>query len=72
MNINATLFGQFLFVLAIVLAFVGYYLGKRKTTTPKLVAVIVFFSALIQPLGLILIIVLALKKDLPKGQVEHA
>ena len=72
MNINATLFGQFVFFLAIVLAFAGYYLGKRKTTTPKLIAVIGFFSALIPPLGLIFIMVLALKKDLPKGQVEHA
>ena len=72
MNINTTLFGQFIFVSAIILAFVGYYFGKRKTETPKLVAAIGFATAFIPPLGAIFIIVMALKRNLPKKQVEHS
>lgn len=65
MNINATLLGEIIFVLAIVFAIVGFYLGKRKTETPMLVSVLAFFSALIPPIGLIFLMVLAYKKDLP-------
>lgn len=63
MNINATFIGQFILILAIVMAVVGYYLGKRKTETPVLTAVIAFFSALSPPLALIFLAVLVLKKD---------
>ena len=67
MNINATLFGQTIIILAIVFAVVGFYLGKRKTETPVLVSVLAFFSALMPPIGLIFLMVLAFKKDLPSA-----
>ena len=51
MNIDATLVGQLIFVLAIVMAVVGFYLGKRKTQTPFLVSVLGFVSALVPPFG---------------------
>lgn len=65
MDIDATVFGQFVFVLAIIMGITGYYLGKRKTQTPKLVATLCFFSALLPPLSAIFLMLLALKKDLP-------
>lgn len=63
MNIDATLVGQLIFVLAIVMAVVGFYLGKRKTQTPFLVSVLGFVSDLVPPLALIFLIVLVLKSD---------
>jgi RsiW-degrading membrane proteinase PrsW (M82 family) len=58
------LLGQTIFILAIVFAVVGFYLRKRKTETPVLVSVLAFFSALMSPIGLIFLMVLAFKKDL--------
>ncbi len=63
MNIDATLVGQLIFVLAIVMAVVGFYLGKRKIQTPFHVSVLGFVSALVPPLALIFLIVLVLKCD---------
>ena len=63
MNINATLFGQMIFALAIVMAFACYYLGKRKTQTPFVTSGLGFLSALIPPIALIFLIVLVLKND---------
>ncbi|MDC8831364.1 hypothetical protein [Alteromonas gilva] len=69
MEFNATLIGQIIAflvfsVLAIIVARVSYYLGKRKTETPKLVAAIGFFSVMIPPLALIYLMVLVFKKDI--------
>ena len=68
MNINATLFGEllaFIFILSIPLfIWLSYRLGKRKTTTPKLVAVIGGILALVPFLALIYIAMLSLKTDL--------
>ena len=63
MNINATLFGQVVIALAVVMAILGYYLGKRKTQTPILTAVVAFFTALIPPVALLFLVVLVLKND---------
>lgn len=65
MLLNATLIGQMIFVFAIVMAILGYYLGKKKTTTPAVTALIGFFSALIPPLAFIFLLVLVLKSDTP-------
>lgn len=65
MNINATFVGQLVFVLAITCAAIGYFLGRRKSSSPVLLAVVGFACGLIPPLGPIFILVLALKKDLP-------
>jgi hypothetical protein len=71
MNFNATLVGQFIFAFAIILTLIGYYLGKRKTQTPKMTAVIGFFSAFFPPFGIIFLIVLALKKDLTQEKGDN-
>jgi hypothetical protein len=68
MNFNTTLVGQFICAFAIILTLAGYYLGKRKTNTPKLTATIGFFSAFFPPFGVMFLIVLALKTDLPPEQ----
>ena len=70
MNINATLLGQAILLFSIALAALGYYLGKRKTNTPALMAFISFCTALIPPLGLLFITLLAMKKNLPKFATE--
>ncbi|MCF2915167.1 hypothetical protein L1266_02960 [Pseudoalteromonas sp. Cn5-37] len=64
MNINATLIGQIIVILIPVFAAISYFLGKRKTSTPIMVAVIGGLLALIQLFGLIFIAVLALKQDI--------
>ncbi|MEH6482250.1 MULTISPECIES: hypothetical protein [Pseudoalteromonas] len=64
MNINATILGQFIIILAIVMAALGFFLGKRKTQTPVLASIIGFFSALVPPLALVYLIVLVCKKDI--------
>jgi|TARA_Y100000815_G_C12910854_1_gene337833 4-hydroxybenzoate polyprenyltransferase len=63
-NISATLIGQIIFILIPVFAAISYYLGKRKTSTPIVVAVIGGLLGLIPLFGLIFIAVLALKKDI--------
>ena len=64
MSINATMFGQFIIVFAVIMALVTFYFGKRKTETPILASIIGFFSALIPPLALVYLIVLICKKDI--------
>ena len=64
MNISATFLGYFVLVMVPLFAAISYYLGKRKTSTPIVVAVIGGFLALIPLFGLIFIAVLALKQDI--------
>lgn len=68
MNINATWIGQIIFVLALLMAALGYYLGKRKTQSPILTSVVAFFSALIPPIALIFLIALVLKNDVKTSE----
>ncbi|GAA6186422.1 hypothetical protein [Aliiglaciecola sp. NS0011-25] len=68
MNINATLFGELIVVLALFMAVICYYLGRRKTETPFLVSLIGFFTAIIPPIALIYLIVLVFKRDLSTTQ----
>lgn len=63
MNINATLFGQIVIVLALIMAALGFYLGKRKTQTPVLAAVVGVLTAFIPPMALIYLAALVLKND---------
>jgi zinc transporter ZupT len=73
MNINATLAGQFIVVLAIVMAIICFYLGKRKTQNPALASLIGFFSALIPLIALVYLIVLVLRKDItPNNDVADS
>ena len=64
MNISSTLIGQIIVILIPVFAAISYYLGKRKTSTPIVVAVIGGLLGLIPLFGLIFIAVLALKQDI--------
>lgn len=63
MNINATLFGQVVLVLLPLMAVLSYYLGKRKTQTPKLAAFFGALLAFIPPFALLYIMVLIIKND---------
>lgn len=65
-NINATLMGQFMLLFIILITVISYFLGKKKTSTPKMTAFIGFLLAFIPPLGLIYIAFLVLKNDLEK------
>ena len=64
MNINATLFGQIVVVLALIMAGLCYYLGKRKTQTMLLAAVVGVLTAFIPPLALLYLAALVLKNDI--------
>lgn len=63
MDINATFLGQFIFISAIVIGLVSYYLGRRKTQTPVITGLLGFVLGLVPLLGLIYLVVLVLKRD---------
>lgn len=42
MSINATLLGEFILLIMLVIGGISFYLGKRKTTIPIFVAALVF------------------------------
>lgn len=63
MNINATLYGQVVVVLLLIMAVLSYYLGKRKTQTPKLATFLGILLAFIPPFALLYIMVLIVKND---------
>lgn len=64
MSMSGSPIWQTILILAIIFATIGFYLGKRKTETPVLVSILALFSALIPPIGLVFLMVLAFKKDL--------
>ena len=63
MNINATVYGQFVIVFALVMGALCYYLGRRKTQTPVLAGLLGVVLSIIPPFGLVYLVVLVLKKD---------
>lgn len=64
MNINLSVFLNIIFGLAIIMAVLGYYLGRRKTQTPKLTALVAVLTAVIPPVALLFLIALLLKNDI--------
>ncbi|AXV64955.1 MULTISPECIES: hypothetical protein [Pseudoalteromonas] len=64
MNINASFINYLMLILVPFFAVMSYYLGKRKTTTPIIVAIIGGLLGLMPLFGLVFIAVLALKKDI--------
>jgi len=64
MNINATLFGQLIFLSFFIVGGLSYYLAKRKTTTPKIATLIGVLLCITPPLNIVYLIVLLLKKDI--------
>ncbi|MFT5756814.1 MAG: hypothetical protein ACI9LM_001539 [Alteromonadaceae bacterium] len=63
MNINATIFGQLVFLSLFIVGALSYYLGKRKTSTPKVAALIGVLLCVVPPLNIVYLIVLLLKND---------
>lgn len=72
MNLNATLLGQVIIVSVLVIGLMSYYLGKRKTTTPKLATLIGIILSFIPPLGIIYLAVLVLKNDVNSAAVSES
>ncbi len=68
MNINATLFGQFIFLSMFIVGGLSYYLGKRKTATPKVATLIGVLLCIAPPLNIVYLIVLMLKNDVTAKQ----
>lgn len=69
MNINATVLGELVAVSIIVIGILSFYLGKRKTTSPKIITLIGVLLAAIPPLGIIFLAFLAFKKDINQHSV---
>lgn len=69
MNINVSILSGFIIGLAIFMAIVSYYLGRRKTETPILVAAIGCFTAFIPPVALVYLIILVFKRDISQQQI---
>ncbi|UYI49223.1 hypothetical protein OFO16_22925 [Vibrio natriegens] len=63
MNIDATLLLQGASVYLVISLLLSYYLGRRKTSTPMISALVGVLLALIPPLGLIYLAFLTLKSD---------
>jgi hypothetical protein len=72
MDINATILGQTLVVIALLIGIASYYLGRRKTQTPVLTGLIGFALGLIPLLGLIYLVVLLLKRDVSPSQAASS
>ncbi|MFD2176134.1 hypothetical protein [Veronia pacifica] len=67
MSINIYLLGQLVFISMLFVGGLSYYLGKRKTSTPKVAAMIGVTLCIVPPLNFIYLIILLLKKDIKVG-----
>ncbi|WP_019027746.1 hypothetical protein [Colwellia piezophila] len=63
MDINVTLFGKIVLYSMFIVGGLSYYLGKRKTSTPKVVTLIGVLLCIAPPLNIVYLIVLMLKND---------
>ncbi|KGJ93760.1 hypothetical protein [Colwellia psychrerythraea] len=63
MDINMTLFGQLIIVSMFFVGGLSYYLGKRKTSTPKIATLIGVLLCVTPPLNIVYLIILMLKND---------
>ena len=72
MNISLTVIGQFITIFAVVIAAVSYYLGRRKTETPVLAALLGAVFSIIPIFGLVYVVFLMFKKDLPRDSEAPA
>ena len=74
MNINGTLIGELIFYSLILfvplVGFLSFYLGKRKTTSPKVIALVGAVLSIVPPLGLIYLGALALKEDIKQPNLD--
>lgn len=58
------LVSEIIFISVIVIGALSYYLGKRKTSTPKMATSIGILLSFLPPLGLIYLAILVLKNDI--------
>ncbi len=65
MPVNATLFGQIVFVFALVMGLVCFAIGRRKTQRPLLTGLVGALLFLMPLFGLVYLWLLLRKKDLP-------
>lgn len=64
MGISGSILGQLFIGFIGLIGFLSYYLGKRKTQTPKLTAFLGVLLAFVPPFALLYIIVLIIKNDI--------
>ena len=60
---NITFIGELVFYSMFIVGALSYYLGKRKTTSPKIAVLIGVVLCIIPPLNLAFLILLMLKND---------
>ncbi len=65
MNINATLMGQFILLLMIIVGVVAWRLARRKSKHPALITVLCMLLSLAPPFALLALLILALWRELP-------
>lgn len=71
MDINATFFGQLVLVSMFIVGGLSYYLGKRKTTNPKIATLVGVLLCITPPLNLVYLLVLTLKNDeIPNNTIK--
>ncbi|MBU2916998.1 hypothetical protein KO505_03350 [Psychrosphaera sp. F3M07] len=63
MDIGITFYGQLVFYSMFIVGGLSYYLGKRKTNNPKVVALVGVLLCITPPLNLVYLFVLTLKND---------
>jgi hypothetical protein len=71
MQMNISFIGELVFYSMFIVGALSYYLGKRKTTAPKISALIGVVLCIVPPLNLAFLIVLMLKNDVsPNSDIE--
>ena len=70
MNLDLVVIGQLMFVFAVVVGLVSYFLGRRKVENPLLAGVIGFVFSIVPVFGLLYVVVLITKDDLDKGRED--
>ncbi|BCK64881.1 hypothetical protein KAM338_32110 [Aeromonas caviae] len=65
MNINATLLGQFIALLMVIVGVIAWRLARRKSRHPVLITFLCMLLCLAPPFAILALLILALKQDLP-------
>ena len=63
MNISATFIGELVFYSMFIVGGLSYYLGKRKTSNPKVATLIDVLLCITPPLNFVYLVALVLKND---------
>lgn len=64
MTLSSGLFAMVVLPFMILVGVLSYYLGKRKTNTPVIVAFLGALGGIFPPLGLVYLMLLSLKNDI--------